>query len=209
MSLTLNLIDPCESDNTVSLTQPGSWPSSIWITDSVTFAVVPATHLSHVTSPTGADCGAYTVEYSLSNSASVAANSAYYNDLTAYEITVDFLDTKSQVDTWTLTVTAYHTNYPSGSSASFEFEFDAEDPCADSTATTITLNEDAIDLAWITSVSIYTPEEYVFNPVWATSTTTGPTGTVNCGEFEYTYTLTNGGSAYITDNLDGSADVDF
>jgi hypothetical protein len=150
------------------------------------------------------------VEFVLTNSNNDPANAIYYNDGTANEITVNFLDTPSQVDTWTLTVTAYHTNYPDGDSDSFTFSFDAEDPCADATATTITLDTAAIVAAWTnTQVSIFTAEDYAFNSAWATSTTTGPTGTVDCGAFEITFTLETGGSTYLTDDAAGTATVDF
>jgi len=94
-ALTLDLVDPCEDFATVTLTQPSDWPTSIWITDAVTFAIDAATELSHVTAPVGADCGGYTVVFALTDSDGVTANAIYVDVTTADEITVNFLDTVS------------------------------------------------------------------------------------------------------------------
>jgi hypothetical protein len=67
----------------VTLTEPASWAAAVWITDSETFAVVPADDLSQATTPAGADCGGYTVAFTLTNSVGAAANPAYYTSSTA------------------------------------------------------------------------------------------------------------------------------
>jgi len=107
-------------------------------------------------------------------------------------------------------VTASLTDYPDSDTDNFVFSFTAEDPCADASATTITINEALVDAAWTnTDISIYTSEDYVFDTTnWASSSTTGPTGTVDCGALAVFYTLTTDGAAYLTTSSN-TATVDF
>ncbi len=77
-TITLTLIDPCVADATVTITQPGDWATSIWITDAEVFAIDPSTELAHVTDPAGADCGAYTTTFALTLSGA-AADASFYD----------------------------------------------------------------------------------------------------------------------------------
>lgn len=61
-ALVIQVVDPCEAHNAVTLAALSSWPSEIWITDEVVFTIDPSADLSHTTTPAGADCGAYTVD---------------------------------------------------------------------------------------------------------------------------------------------------
>ncbi len=43
ITLTVQLVDPCEGRNTVTLASDLGWDSEVWITESVVFAVDPDT----------------------------------------------------------------------------------------------------------------------------------------------------------------------
>ena len=87
-TLTLTLIDPCVADVTITIGDLG-WATTMFVVDPETFTVDPAADLSHVTSPAGADCGAYTVEFALVDSLDVAANPLYVTE-NEYSLVVDF-----------------------------------------------------------------------------------------------------------------------
>lgn len=212
-TFTLSLVDPCEADATVTMTQPSDWPTEIWITDAVIFAIDPTTELSHVTSPAGADCGPYTVEFALADSDGVAANAIYYDLTTADQITVDFDFNTAQAKSWTISVTAYLTNYAdiegTNDADSFNFSFLAKDPCADTDATTITIDTAATAAVWNTQVpvSIYTAETFGFLlSSWASSTTTGPTNTPNCGALVASFSLSSDETPLTVSGNDATVD---
>jgi len=66
--------------------------------------------LSHVTSPAGANCGAYTIEFAVADSESTAANDSFLTE-SANSLVIDFGGDVTQAKAWTITVTVYFTNY--------------------------------------------------------------------------------------------------
>ena len=110
-ALTLDLIDPCVEDVTITIGDLSAWPATTFVTDPTTFAIDPATQLSHVTTPAGADCGAYTVEFAVVDGADTPADAAFLTN-NAYDLVVDFDHDTAQAKEWFVEVRAYFTNYP-------------------------------------------------------------------------------------------------
>jgi len=150
-------VDPCEAHNAVTLAALSAWPTEIWITESVAFTIDPASDLSHVTTPAGADCGAYTVDLSLTDASGNAAPGTATITIDTYSITINFNHDTSTVGNWDIYVTAYNTNYPditapgTNAAASTTFTFAAKDPCAETTGTTIAIDSTQVAANWPTT----------------------------------------------------------
>lgn len=150
--LTVVLADPCEGRNTVTLADNLGWVSEVWITTDNTFTVDPATQLSSVTDPAGASCGAYSVDFTVTDQNGNPAPASATITETGFSITINFNFDASTTGNWDISVTAYHTNYPNFGSDTKSFSFVAKNPCEEST---IALDTAAVVAAWPSSQSIH------------------------------------------------------
>ncbi len=205
-TINLILVDPCVADATVTLTQPGDWATSLWITDSETFAIDPDTELSQATDPAGADCGGYTTTFTLTKDGT-AADVSDIDTSTDNEITVDFSGDSSDAGTWSLTTESCLTSY-STICDSFTVTFVAKDACTE--ATTIVIDSVLLAAAWESSMNIYESESFVFDSEnWVTVTTTGPTNAPDCGTIDIDFTLDPNTDSWLTVSPATTATVDF
>ena len=205
-TIELSLVDPCVADATVTLTQPGDWATSLWITDSATFAIDPDTELSQATDPAGADCGGYTTTFTLTKDGT-AADDEDIDITTDNEITVDFNGDSTAAGTWSLKTESCLTDY-STICDEFTVTFEAKDGCIE--ATTIEIDEALLAAAWESSMNIYETESFVFDSEnWVTVTTTGPTNTPNCGTIDIDFTLDPNTDDWLTVSPSTTATVDF
>lgn len=133
----LTLVDPCDSA-TVSITQPDDWAASMWTADPETYAFSTDTDVSYTTEPSGADCGDYTVSFTLTIGGFAAA-STLYDDSTANQITIDLDNVGDNSGTYTLTTLVSLSSYGS-QSATDTLSITATDPCTTSDAITITID---------------------------------------------------------------------
>jgi len=204
-TISLILVDPCVADATVTLTDPGDWAATLWVTDSDVFAIDPDTDLAHVTDPAGADCGGYTTTFELALDG-VAAESPDVDVSANNQITVNFDGDITDIGDYVLTVTSCLTDY-STVCDSFTHNLSVKDACADS-ATTLAIDSTALEAAWSDTVDIYVAETFLFDTDnWVTVTSTGPTNTPDCGTIAVEFTLTD--SLYLTVSPATTATVDF
>jgi len=206
--LDLTLIDPCDSA-TVSITQPNDWAASIWTADPETYAFSTATDVSYTTDPSGADCGDYTVSFTLATGGS-AADSSLYDDSTANQITIDLGNDGDNSGTYTLTTLVSLSSYGS-QSATDTLSITATDPCTTSSAITITIDEDDL-LSWDSTMIIYESESFVFDNNWVTISYT-TTNVPICGSLSVDFELydddSNESLSDITVSPSTTATIDF
>lgn len=133
LPLDIAVVDPCDSDNTVSVSGLSWAGTETWTSDAITFTVDPATHISSVSDPVGVDCGAYTVELTATPRDDTAAPEDYTITTTAYSITINFNNDPTLAGTWDIGLVAYHTNYPGVSAdlgvVSQGYAITVTDPC--------------------------------------------------------------------------------
>lgn len=203
--ITIQLVDPCDGFNVVSLAEDLGFASEVWITTSNTFAIDPNTQLSSVSTPAGASCGSYTVEFTLVDQNGDPAPETATITVTDFSYTINFNFDIDTTGNWDISVTAYHTNYPNASSATATYRFLAKNPCQEST---IQVDTTAVAAAWPASQSIHESTDYFFNESTMTTVTiAGPDSSLNCGALVFTFSLTPN-SSYLT-TTSTTATVDF
>lgn len=161
MTLTLTVTDPCDGDTTITFDTTPSWNFTPYTTDDNSYTVNTADIVS-TTSPAGADCGAYSVIFTLTDADGNPPPSTATISVTAYSYNINFNQDVDATGDWTLNVVIYHTDYPNygdnGSNAfvSKNYAITAIDPCEESDVVTLTIDSTAVSTAWnYGSVSIW------------------------------------------------------
>jgi len=216
-TLSLSVVDPCEARTTITLFSEGlDWDSLPWTTDDLTYAIVPTADddVTSTTNPPGADCGAYTIIFSLSDSDGNPPPETATITGSDYSFGINFNQDVDAAGDWNLNVLIYHTDYPNfgiggtNAFATYDFAFTARDPCAED-STTYSIDNSALVSAWTSSVSVFQSQDYFFDIAnWVTRTISGPTNTPNCGDIVVTFELNPAGASYLSVVSD-TATVDF
>ncbi len=141
------MVDPCDGSTTITLANDLSWPSNAWNTDDLVFSINPDTDITSVTTPSGADCGAFTIQFALAGPDGITPPETATITVTDTSYSINFNQDVDTVGSWVLTTTIYHTAYP-GYTIVPTYTFDVNDPCEDGDAVVYTIDGTAVTSAW-------------------------------------------------------------